>query len=276
MELLSSYTGESIVTAGDLTAVYTSAVGDAAARKAQLTEQRQNSLSFVSSYGLTEDNLFDVPAFVRRQSLRTNRELSAIEESIGRIDAELSRIDNSLTKNADSRQKLLARLENAEKQLEDAQKTITENETKFIDERTKALTEFSDLKQELEKAYQQLTEGEGYDQLCNQFLIYFREGTDREAEVQKLKEMLSDEDVSVKSSYTFDTSAVKKRIDDNLKAIETMSILMPAIFFGIISAGFGLYEGTHQAAVLQCQSGSIPMRYRIGCSNGLWPDALCR
>ncbi|MBQ3887306.1 MAG: FtsX-like permease family protein [Clostridia bacterium] len=234
MELLSSYTGESIVTAGDLTAVYTSAVGDAAARKAQLTEQRQNSLSFVSSYGLTEDNLFDVPAFVRRQSLRTNSELSAIEESIGRIDAELSRIDNSLTRNADSRQKLLARLENAEKQLEDAQKTITENETKFIDERTKALTEFSDLKQELEKAYQQLTEGEGYDQLCNQFLIYFREGTDREAEVQKLKEMLSDEDVSVKSSYTFDTSAVKKRIDDNLKAIETMSILMPAIFFGII------------------------------------------
>lgn len=51
------------------------------------------------------------------------------------------------------------------------------------------------------------------------------------AEYEKRHDQVKEQ---VKSSYDFDNSAVKKRIDDNLKAIETMSILMPVIFFIII------------------------------------------
>ena len=146
----------------------------------------------------------------------------------------MPQIEDGLKEIADGKQLILSKLDEAEKQLSDAKKEISENEKKLNDETAKALSEFADLKEELEKAYSELEEGEGYEMLCNQFLIYFKDGTDSKSELKKLKAILENEEISVKSSFVYEDSAVKNRIDVNLEPIETMSIFMPMVFFIII------------------------------------------
>jgi len=234
IDTLSEYTGKSVSTAGDLVTLYSQAGGEIKTKRTELTEQRIKIISTLAGYGLTEEDISDVPSFINSKLKEANDGLEQISSGLKQIDEGLPKIDEGLQKIADGREQILSGIEDAEKKLTDAEKQISENEEKFIDERTKALTEFSNLKEELEKAYSKLEEGEGYDKLCNQFLIYFKDGTDTGAELEKLKDIFGAENIKVKSSYNYENSAVKKRIDDNLKAIETMSILMPAIFFGII------------------------------------------
>lgn len=233
-DTLSEYTGKPVTTAGELVSLYSQTGTELQDKKAQLTKQRQDIVNTIASYGLTEEDISDVPAFIRNKRKEANDGLDQINSGLRQIDENLPKIDEGLQQIADGRKQILSGIDEAKKKLSDAQKEISENEEKFINERTKALSEFSDLKSELEKAYSKLEDGEGYDRLCNQFLIYFKDGTDMEAATEKLKDILGAEDVKVKNSYTFENSAVKTRIDDNLKAIETMSVLMPVIFFVII------------------------------------------
>ena len=234
LDKLSEYTGKKVSTAGELVAMYSQAAGEIKSKKTQLTEQRVNIISTLAGYGLTEEDISDVPSFINSKLKEASDGIDQINSGLKQIDEGLPKIDEGLQQIASAREQILSGLDEAEKKLSDAEKEISENEEKFIDERTKALSEFSDLKGELERAYQKLDEGEGYDRLCNQFLIYFNDGADKETELNKIKDIFGAEDVKVKSSYTYENSAVKKRIDDNLKAIETMSVLMPVIFFVII------------------------------------------
>lgn len=234
IDKITEYTGTTVNTAGELVVLYSQTVGELSTKKEQLKLQREEIVNTIESYGITEKDISDVPAFIISKQNEAEDGIEQIDSALKQIDDNLPKIDIGLNTISETRDQIISTIDDSEKKLVDAEKELSENEKKYINERTKALSEFTDLQDELEKAYKKLEEGEGYDQLCNQFLIYFNDGEDPDAALEKLKDILEDNDVKVKSSYDFDNSAVKRRIDDNLKAIETMSILMPVIFFIII------------------------------------------
>ena len=227
---LSEYTEQPLKTAGDLTDIYSDTLNDIEEQKNQLVSQREQIENTLAEYGLTESDLENIPSLIEQ----AESGLAQIDDGIKQIDDNMPQIEDGLKEIADGKQLILSKLDEAEKQLSDAKKEISENEKKLNDETAKALSEFADLKEELEKAYSELEEGEGYEMFCNQFLIYFKDGADSKSELEKLKAILENEEISVKSSFIYEDSAVKNRIDVNLEPIETMSIFMPMVFFIII------------------------------------------
>ena len=142
-------------------------------------------------------------------------------------------------------EKLQKEFEAEEKQLVEEKKNLSTDDKKASEEiaakeedlarrKSDALTEYNEMNEDISSSLQKLEESESYDQMCNQLLVYFKDGSDKSAELQKLRDILEQEEVEIKSSYTNEESAVYKRINDNLKTIETMSVLMPTIFFVII------------------------------------------
>ena len=227
---LSEYTEQPLKTAGDLTDIYSDTLNDIEEQKNQLVSQREQIENTLAEYGLTESDLENIPSLMEQ----AESGLAQIDDGIKQIDDGMPQIESGLQEIADGKKLILSKLDEAEKQLADAKKEISENEKKLNDETAKALSEFADLKEELEKAYSELEEGEGYEMFCNQFLIYFKDGADSKSELEKLKAILENEEISVKSSFIYEDSAVKNRIDVNLEPIETMSIFMPMVFFIII------------------------------------------
>ena len=234
IDTLSEYTGETIETTGDLASVYSSSVGQLDQKKTELKTKRTEILDSLSEYGVTEEDLSDVTGFVVAKQKTINESIDQIDEGITQINDAMTQIEDSLRQIAEGRETIQTKIEDAEKQLTDAESEISQNEETYVNERSKALSEFDNLKDELEKAVKQLNEGESYAMLCNQFLVYFKDGADPDAALEELKGILAGEEVEVKSNYTYENSAVKQRINDNLKTIETLSILTPSIFFGII------------------------------------------
>lgn len=231
---LAQYTGQPIKTAGDLTSSYDNAVMEANQQKTELTEQRQQIIEALNEYGLTENDIASAPSLIEQKLKEAEDGIQQIDDGVQQIDDNLPEIVHQLSEIADGKEQITSQLSDAEQQLNDAKKEISENEKTLDDNMAKALSEFADLRDELQKAYDELEDGQGYEMLCNQFLIYFHDGTDKQSELQKLEDILKNEDISVKSSFTYDDSAVKKRIDSNLEPIETMSIFMPMIFFVVI------------------------------------------
>jgi len=227
---LSEYTEQPLKTAGDLTDIYSNTLSDIEEQKNQLVSQREQIENTLAEYGLTESDLENIPSLMEQ----AESGLAQIDDGIKQIDDGMPQIESGLQEIANGKKLILSKLDEAEKQLADAKKEISENEKKLNDETAKALSEFADLKEELEKAYSELEEGEGYEMFCNQFLIYFKDGADSKSELEKLKAILENEEISVKSSFIYEDSAVKNRIDVNLEPIETMSIFMPMVFFIII------------------------------------------
>ena len=231
---LTDYTGQSVKTAEDLTKAYKGLASEIEQQKEALTAQRKQITDTLAEYGLTEDDIDDAPAMIEEKLYEAENGIIQIDDGIRQIDEGLPEIESKLSEITEGKEKIISELDSAEKKLSDAKKEISENQKKFDDETAKALSEFENLQEELEKAYNELEDGEGYDMLCNQFLVYFEDGSDSTAELEKLKKILEDETINIKSSFTYEDSAVKKRIDVNLEPIETMSVFMPMIFFVII------------------------------------------
>ena len=231
---LTEYTQKPVKTAGELASAYNGLVSEMAQQEESLTAQRKQITDTLAEYGLTEDDIDNAPELVAEKLNEAENGIMQIDDGIRQIDEGMPELESKLSEVAEGKEKIISELDNAEKKLSEAKKEISENQKKFDDETAKALSEFADLKEELEKAYSELEDGEGYEMFCNQFLIYFKDGADSEAELEKLEKILEDEGIEVKSSFTYEDSAVKKRIDVNLEPIETMSIFMPMIFFVII------------------------------------------
>ncbi len=230
---LTEYTGQSVKTAGELVNAYDGIVSEMAQKTEELTAQRRQITDTLTEYGLTEDDIDDAPALIEEKLNEAKDGISQIDDGIRQIDEGLPEIESKLSEIADGKEKIISELEKADKKLSDARDEISKNQKKFDDEMTKALDEFADLKQELEKAYSELEDGEGYEMFCNQFLVYFKDGTNQKTELERLEHILEDDEINIKSSFIYEDSAVKKRIDTNLDPIETMSIFMPMIFFVI-------------------------------------------
>ncbi len=124
--------------------------------------------------------------------------------------------------------------EKLQSEIDKLENTVNEEKEKYQKDRDQILSSLENEQEELEDDRNDLENSESYDVLCDQFLIYFNEGADKKSELEKLKNVLEHDKISVLSSFTYEDSAVKKRIDVNLEPIETMSIFMPMIFFIII------------------------------------------
>lgn len=231
---LSQYGDKEIKTAGDLVEAYSEIIAEMERQKVQLTEQRKQITDMLAEYGLTESDLEDIPKLTEEKLKEAQDGLAQIDNGLKQINENMPKIESGLQEITDGKALIMSKLDDAKKQIVSAEKEIKENEKKLNDETAKALTEFANLKGELEKAYSELENGEGYEMLCNQFLIYFNDVSDTEAELKKLTDIFEKEEITVKNSFTYEKSAVKKRIDVNLEPIETMSVFMPMVFFIII------------------------------------------
>jgi len=84
---------------------------------------------------------------------------------------------------------------------------------------------------ELEAAYGELEDREGYQEFCNQFLLRFAPGTDRKETLEKTVRILEDEGTEIQYSFLYENSALKDLVDATLQPVNTLTVLMPTIFF---------------------------------------------
>ncbi|MBR5109947.1 MAG: ABC transporter permease, partial [Clostridia bacterium] len=138
----------------------------------------------------------------------------------------------------------LAQIQEGETQIRDgiaeAEQKISEGEDELNARRIEvengwieALAEFADLKNELQRAYEELSEWEGYQVFCNQFMLRFSPEASPDAVLEDVKKALSDAGVEVKSTVLYESSPINRRISNNLIPIETMANFIPMIFFAI-------------------------------------------
>ena len=92
---------------------------------------------------------------------------------------------------------------------------------------------------ELEAATAELEEWEGYQVFCNEFLLRFTPGADREAALEEAIRILKEEVPEIQNSFLYENSAVKNRIDSVLLPVNTLTLLLPAVFFAVVmTVGF--------------------------------------
>ncbi len=94
------------------------------------------------------------------------------------------------------------------------------------------LIDFSRLRDELDRARAELGTWKGYDAFHNQVLLWFDEGADQERTLAAARAALSP--LEVKSSFSYEDSPVKTRLDNNVVPLRTLSYYLPALFFGIV------------------------------------------
>lgn len=92
---------------------------------------------------------------------------------------------------------------------------------------------------ELAAAYDELGEWEGYQEFCNEFLLRFTPGADREETLEEAIRILKEEVPEIQNSFLYENSAVKNRIDSVLPPVNTLTLLLPTVFFMVVLiAGF--------------------------------------
>ena len=176
-----------------------------------------------------------------------NDGLSELNEALSQLDEYQSQIEEALLQIQDGQEEInlgFAQIQEAETQildgLADAEEKITEGEEELNSRRqelesgwTDAQAEFADGEAELQKAADELAEWEGYQALCNQFLLRFSADASPSTVLAQARDILALNDVSVQASFLFQDSPVKQRIDGNMIPMETMANFIPLFFFGI-------------------------------------------
>jgi len=150
------------------------------------------------------------------------------------IDTYQNEIDRTAKELKKMRRKLRKALSEGTKLIEAGQKEIDRKSEEMDTAWQEALTEFSDLDEQLQAAYDELEEWEGYQVFCNQFLLRFTPGADREETLDEAVRILEDEVPEIQYSFLYENSVVKDRVDANLLPMNTLAVLMPTIFFVIV------------------------------------------
>lgn len=162
-----------------------------------------------------------------RELERSQNELAEAEQAAAEEhDQALSELDDAQAALADARSRLTEESEAYKESLKAYTDRVSEVEAAWED----AQREFEDAEQELSEAAAELSEWEGYQVFCNQFLLRMSDGADREQTLEAALDVLGDD---VKSSYLYQDSPAKKRIDTNLAPIGTMSTFVPMVFFAV-------------------------------------------
>ena len=156
-----------------------------------------------------------------------------LDEGFSQLQAGQEEIASALEEIEDGKRQIDEAVDEARRQLANGAEKLAEKKSEAENGWIEALAEFADLENELNRAYEELSEWEGYQVLCNQFLLRFSKGASPNAVLEEVKEALSEAGVEVKSAVLSDASPVKRRINNNLIPIETMANFIPMFFFAI-------------------------------------------
>lgn len=140
--------------------------------------------------------------------------LERIDAARAELDATISQAQEGIGGLNELNRQLLAKRQDADSQWE------------------QGLTEFSHLRDELDKARAELGEWRGYQAFHNQFLLWFEEGANPNKTLKMALAALAP--TEIKSSYTFEDSPVKSRLDNNVVPLRSLSYFMPGVFFGVV------------------------------------------
>ena len=160
-----------------------------------------------------------------------------LDSHLNQLDSYQDEIDYTAKELEKMRKELGKALSEGTKQIETGQKELDRKSEEIAVTWQEALTKFFGQKDELEAAYnelEELEEWEGYQVFCNQFLLRFTPGADREETLKEAIRILKDEGPEIQDSFLYENSVVKDRVDGNLMPVNTLTVLMPTVFFVIV------------------------------------------
>ncbi|MBR4333771.1 MAG: FtsX-like permease family protein, partial [Clostridia bacterium] len=156
-----------------------------------------------------------------------------LDEGFEQLQIGQEEIASALEEIEDGKRQIDEAVAEARQQLADGEAQLADKRAEAEDGWVQALADFAEMKSELQRAYEELAGEEGYEALCNQFLLRFSPEASPDAVLEDVKKALSDAGVEVKSTVLYESSPINRRINNNLIPIETMANFIPMIFFAI-------------------------------------------
>lgn len=229
-------------TVGELLAAYNQACASAEAAVNELEASRNAIVGQLAGSGISEAGLGEA---IQQQRAAANEAAAGI----GQVDAATAEIDRNLSQLASKReelngalnqiavareelQKVQAQAQEGKAALAQAQEQLDAKRREAKDQWVERAAEFSDLSDEIKKAVRELDEWEGYQAFHNQYLLWFDEGADPRATLAAVEAALAP--TEIKSSFVFEDSSVKTRLDNNFIPLRTLSYFVPAVFFAVV------------------------------------------
>jgi len=228
---LESSSGKSISTGGQLVSEYDSALNEIDANIAELNSQRSDIITQLNDNGADENSIDDKVSDLQSQLDEAEDQLSKLPSARAEINDGLDQIADGLQQIEEGNAEIDRQLAEAKSQLDEAHREYDDGLNEYNESLADSVSEFAKLREELESAYAQLDEQEGYDSLCNQFLIFTKDGYDRDQVLEAAVTALGD--TNIKKSYSYKDSPVYDKIKQNLDTIETMATFMPMVYFGV-------------------------------------------
>ncbi len=148
-----------------------------------------------------------------------------LNEAFIQIRDGLEEIENGFSQIAESESQLIDGITEAERHISEGEEELKARRTEVEDGWLDAQIQFANGKDELQKAADELAEWEGYQALCNQFLLYFSSDASPDAVLASAQDALKE--ANVRNAFLFQDSPVKQRIDGNLIPMETMANFIP-------------------------------------------------
>ncbi|MBO7698319.1 MAG: FtsX-like permease family protein [Erysipelotrichaceae bacterium] len=231
--LLSKYSEIQIVTTHDLVAAFENVSAKIETAKEQIAAQKHAIIDELAKQGISIGGIPSLIIELEETIVSSEIYVKEIDFAISEIDMGLSEIDEYLSFVEETLKSIEEVFDSVGDQLNSAQAQVNGmlNDLNLV--RADYLKQFADLRMEIEKAYLDLEKSEGYEDLTNQFMVYFKDGSDPDVAIRKIRQILNEES-EVKNSYIYEDSPVKARIDANIEPLETMSYFVPIVFFGIV------------------------------------------
>ena len=148
------------------------------------------------------------------------------------IRSGLTQIEEGLAKIRGGKLEIETGLSESKEKIRTGSAALARQEKEAEEEWAKQLKEFENLEEELGEAFAAMEDAEGYDDLCNQFLIGFADGADPKATLEKCEKVFAGD--QIKESYVFEDSDVNRRIHDNTEPIGELAEFMPVVFYIVI------------------------------------------
>ena len=228
----------------------------------RLTEQRDNALSSLQESGISPDTIDSSLSALTERAQEIDQNLAGIPAAKERLRSSIREIDRNVEEIDAALRRIEAEKSSAEARLSQAEQEIAQHEKELEQSWADALTEFSSLRGELADAFRQLSESDGYETMCNQFLLYLEPDMDHEQVLEAAKAALGD--VVVRDSYTYVNSPIYKSADLNLSQLQILSTFLPTIFFLIISIVVFLFMSL---VIRQCRR-EVGILRALGYSTG--------
>jgi len=231
--LLSEYSGIAIVTTHDLADAFENAGIQIEAALKEIAKQKQTIIDELAKQGISIEDIPSVIAKLQESAAEAEIFIKEIDFAISEIDTGLEEINEYLSLIEETFKSLKEAYNSFGEQLKDAKAQVNGMQNDLNLARAEYLKQFADLHREIEKAYLDLEKSEGYEDLANQFMVYFNDDANPDIAIRKIRQILNEES-EVKDSYIYEDSPVKARIDANIEPLETMSYFVPLVFFGIV------------------------------------------